>query len=164
MPPIAISMVARSHRIPVGRAPARGHLRGPSAHCVYAVLRQVTERVIDGLEDSLDRARAIYDYLTQHIDYRYQPPYRFWLHRRWHTRSAAIAALWRSRLSPCAVSRACLLVLYSRFGGTARLAEFFTPQTGWLNADVSFGSSSAEWGGVASSSLLWQSRPVAYGG
>lgn len=38
-------------------------------------LRQVTERVIDGLEDSLDRARAIYDYLTQHIDYRYQPPY-----------------------------------------------------------------------------------------
>ena len=38
-------------------------------------LQQLTARVIDGLEDPLDRARAIYDYLTQHIDYRYQPPY-----------------------------------------------------------------------------------------
>ena len=38
-------------------------------------LQQLTARVIDGLEDPLDRARAIYDYLTQYIDYRYQPPY-----------------------------------------------------------------------------------------
>lgn len=33
-------------------------------------LQQLTARVIDGLEDPLDRARAIYDYLTQYIDYR----------------------------------------------------------------------------------------------
>ena len=38
-------------------------------------LQQLTAGVVDGLEDPLDRARAIYDYLTQHIDYRYQPPY-----------------------------------------------------------------------------------------
>ena len=75
-------------------------------------LRQLTERVIDGLEDPLDRARAIYDYLTQHIDYRYQHHICFWVPSPMtvHTRSAAIAALWRSRLSPCAASRACLPV------------------------------------------------------
>ena len=38
-------------------------------------LQQLTAGVVDGLEDPLDRARAIYDYLTQYIDYRYQPPY-----------------------------------------------------------------------------------------
>ena len=74
-------------------------------------MRQLTERVIDGLENPLDRARAIYDYLTQHIDYRYQHRTCFWAPSPMtvHTRSAAIAALWRSRLSPCAASRACPL-------------------------------------------------------
>ena len=67
-------------------------------------------------------------------------------------RTAAIAALWRSRLSPCAVSRACLPV--GRAGlyvapdsvGSHDWAEFYTPQTGWLNADVSFGSSARRMG------------------
>ena len=56
-------------------APLPEDISGPSAHCVYAVPATVDGSVVDGLEDPLDRARAIYDYLTQHIDYRYQPPY-----------------------------------------------------------------------------------------
>ena len=60
-------------------------------------------------------------------------------------RSAAIAALWRSRLSPCAVSRACLPV--GRAACTLRPIRWGrTPQTGWLNADVSFGSSAHRMG------------------
>ncbi len=72
-------------------------------------LQQLTAGVVGGLEDPLDRARAVYDYLTQYIDYRYQPPYLLLdlLPMTARIRSAAIAALWRSRLSPCAVLPVC---------------------------------------------------------
>lgn len=76
MLPIAISMVARSHRMRAWDTPLPEDTSEDRPHIAFTpYLRQLTERVIDGLEDPLDRARAIYDYLTQHIDYRYQPPY-----------------------------------------------------------------------------------------
>ena len=117
-------------------------------------LRQLTERVIDGLEYPLDRARAIYDYLTQHIDYRYQPPYLLLgsiaddcahslrgdcgvmaLTFITMCRIAGVPARWQSGLyvAPDSV-------------GPHDWAEFYTPQTGWLNADVSFGSSARRMG------------------
>ncbi len=117
-------------------------------------LRQLTDRVIDGLEDPLDRARAIYDYLTQYIDYRYQPPYLLLgsiaddcahslrgdcgvmaLTFITMCRIAGVPARWQSGLyvAPDSV-------------GPHDWAEFYTPQTGWLNADVSFGSSARRMG------------------
>ena len=117
-------------------------------------LRQLTERVIGELEDPLDRARAIYDYLTQHIDYRYQPPYLLLgpiaddcahslrgdcgvmaLTFITMCRIAGVPARWQSGLyvAPDSV-------------GPHDWAEFYTPQTGWLNADVSFGSSARRMG------------------
>lgn len=117
-------------------------------------LRQLTEHVVDGLEDPLDRARAIYDYLTQHIDYRYQPPYLLLgsiaddcahslrgdcgvmaLTFITMCRIAGVPARWQSGLyvAPDSV-------------GPHDWAEFYTPQTGWLNADVSFGSSARRMG------------------
>lgn len=117
-------------------------------------LQQLTERVVDGLEDQLDRARAIYDYLTLHIDYRYQPPYLLLgsiaddcahslrgdcgvmaLTFITMCRIAGVPARWQSGLyvAPDSV-------------GPHDWAEFYTPQTGWLNADVSFGSSARRMG------------------
>ncbi len=76
MPSIAISTVVRSHCMRAWTRRCPRTLPRPSPHIAFTpYLRQLTERVIHGLEDQLDRARAIYDYLTQHIDYRYQPPY-----------------------------------------------------------------------------------------
>ena len=117
-------------------------------------LQQLTAGVVDGLEDPLDRARAIYDYLTQHIDYRYQPPYLLLgsiaddcahslrgdcgvmaLTFITMCRIAGVPARWQSGLyvAPDSV-------------GPHDWAEFYTPQTGWLNADVSFGSSARRMG------------------
>ena len=117
-------------------------------------LRQLTARIMDGLVDPLDRARAIYDYLTQHIDYRYQPPYLLLgsiaddcahslrgdcgvmaLTFITMCRIAGVPARWQSGLyvAPDSV-------------GPHDWAEFYTPQTGWLNADVSFGSSARRMG------------------
>ena len=117
-------------------------------------LQQLTAGVVDGLEDPLDRARAIYDYLTQHIDYRYQPPYLLLgsiaddcahslrgdcgvmaLTFITMCRIAGVPARWQSGLyvAPDSV-------------GSHDWAEFYTPQTGWLNADVSFGSSARRMG------------------
>lgn len=133
-------------------------------------LRQLTERVIDGLEDPLDRARAIYDYLTQHIDYRYQPPYLLLgsiaddcahllrgdcgvmaLTFITMCRIAGVPARWQSGLyvAPDSV-------------GPHDWAEFYTPQTGWLNADVSFGSSARRMGrsGVVVTTLAISTRGV----
>lgn len=133
-------------------------------------LRQLTERVIDGFEDPLDRARAIYDYLTQHIDYRYQPPYLLLgsiaddcahslrgdcgvmaLTFITMCRIAGVPARWQSGLyvAPDSV-------------GSHDWAEFYTPQTGWLNADVSFGSSARRMGrsGVAVTTLAISTRGV----
>ena len=117
-------------------------------------LQQLTAGVVDGLEDPLDRTRAIYDYLTQHIDYRYQPPYLLLgsiaddcahslrgdcgvmaLTFITMCRIAGVPARWQSGLyvAPDSV-------------GSHDWAEFYTPQTGWLNADVSFGSSARRMG------------------
>lgn len=117
-------------------------------------LQQLTAGVVGGLEDPLDRARAIYDYLTQYIDYRYQPPYLLLgsiaddcahslrgdcgvmaLTFITMCRIAGVPARWQSGLyvAPDSV-------------GSHDWAEFYTPQTGWLNADVSFGSSARRMG------------------
>ena len=117
-------------------------------------LQQLTASVVGGLEDPLDRARAIYDYLTQYIDYRYQPPYLLLgsiaddcahslrgdcgvmaLTFITMCRIAGVPARWQSGLyvAPDSV-------------GPHDWAEFYTPQTGWLNADVSFGSSARRMG------------------
>lgn len=131
-------------------------------------LQQLTERVVDGLEDQLDRARAIYDYLTLHIDYRYQPPYLLLgsiaddcahslrgdcgvmaLTFITMCRIAGVPARWQSGLyvAPDSV-------------GSHDWAEFYTPQTGWLNADVSFGSSARRMGrnGAAATILVTSIR------
>ena len=117
-------------------------------------LCQLTQHVVEGLDDPLDRARAIYDYLTQNIDYRYQPPYLLLgsiaddcahslrgdcgvmaLTFITMCRIAGVPARWQSGLyvAPDSV-------------GPHDWAEFYTPQTGWLNADVSFGSSARRMG------------------
>lgn len=147
-------------------APLPGYFRDRPHIAFTPYLQQLTAGVVDGLEDPLDRARAIYDYLTQHIDYRYQPPYLLLdlLPTTVRILYAAIAALWRSRLSPCAASRACLpvgraacMLLPIRWGRTIGLSSIRHRPVG-LTPTYRSVPRRAGWGGVASPALLWQPR------
>lgn len=119
-------------------------------HIVFTpYLYLLTERVVHGIERPIDRARAIYDYITKNVDYRYQPDYAqldcipdncakslrgdcgvMALTFITMCRIAGIPARWQSGLyvAPDHV-------------GPHDWAMFYTDEFGWLWADCSFGSS-----------------------
>lgn len=113
-------------------------------------LRALTAMVVRDAKRPIDRARRIYDYLTRHVDYRYQPDYAqldaiadncakslrgdcgvMALTFVTMCRIAGIPARWQSGL-----------YVASDYIGPHDWAMFYTEEYGWLWADVSFGSSS----------------------
>ncbi|OUP07678.1 transglutaminase-like domain-containing protein [Collinsella sp. An2] len=120
-------------------------------------LQALTARVVADIERPIDRARAIYDYITRNVDYRYQPAYAqlddiadscakslrgdcgvFALTFITMCRIAGIPARWQSGLyvAPDHV-------------GPHDWAQFYTDEYGWLWADCSFGSSARRTGDEA---------------
>lgn len=117
-------------------------------------LEALTERLVTGVERPVDRVRAIYDYITRNVDYRYQPAYAqlddiadscakslrgdcgvFALTFITMCRIAGIPARWQSGL-----------YVASDHVGPHDWAQFYTQEYGWLWADCSFGSSARRTG------------------
>lgn len=113
-------------------------------------LRALTARVVEGAARPIDAARAIYDYVTRNVDYRYQPEY---------AQLDAIAdGCAKSLRGDCGVMALLFITMCRIAGIPARWqsglyvaadyigphdwAMFFTEEFGWLWADCSFGSSS----------------------
>lgn len=113
------------------------------------MLRQLAERLTHGLEAPLDKARAVYGYVTENVDYRYQPSY-FQL--------PPIAEMAASGLRGDCGVMAILFITLCRISGVPALwqsglyvrpdgasshdwAMFYAPPYGWLWCDPSFGSS-----------------------
>ena len=127
-------------------------------HIVFTpYLITLTQRVAGDIERPIDRARAIYDYVTKNVDYRYQPSYAqldcipdgcakslrgdcgvMALTFITMCRIAGIPARWQSGLyvAPDQV-------------GPHDWAMFYTEEFGWLWADCSFGSSARREGDEA---------------
>ena len=151
-------------------APARGRVVGASydpveadleelePHIVFTpYLRRLAARIVAGVDEPIERARAIYDYITANVDYRFQPAYAqldcipdncakslradcgvFALTFITLCRIVGIPARWQSGL---AVSEDHI--------GCHDWAMFYTPEHGWLWADCSFGSASRREGDEA---------------
>lgn len=113
-------------------------------------LKALTNRLVQGVDRPIDRARRVYDYLTGHVDYRYQPDY---------AQLDAIADnCAKSLRGDCGVMALTFIAMCRIAGIPARWqsglyvacdyigphdwAMFYTEEYGWLWADVSFGSSS----------------------
>lgn len=141
--PAGVERVGAPDPCPDDLAELRPHIR------FTPFLRALASRLVDGIERPVDRARAIYDYLTSHVDYRYQPDYAqlddiadncakslrgdcgvMALTFITLCRIAGIPARWQSGLYV-----ACDYI------GPHDWAMFYTEEYGWLWADVSFGSS-----------------------
>ena len=124
-------------------------------HIVFTpYLRALTARVTYGIQDPVQKAKAIYDYITGNVDYRFQPDY-LQLESIAHQcavelrgdcgvmallfitmcRIAKIPAKWQSGLAARPGSTGC-----------HDWAMFYVAPHGWLWADCSFGSSARRQG------------------
>lgn len=132
-------------------APAPEDLAAEEPHLVFTpYLRSVAGRLYADIpaEDMLERARAAYLWVTQNVDYRYQPAYVLL--------DSIADSCARSRRADCGVF-ACTFITLCRLGGVpARWqsglyvkpdsvgchdwAMFYIEGLGWLWADCSFGS------------------------
>ena len=138
-------------KLPIMDPPTSEDLAEDRPHIRFTpYLRDLTGRVIEGHGHALDRARAIYDFVTGSVDYRYQPAY---------SQLDSIAEnCARSLRGDCGVMALTFITMCRIAGIPARWqsglyvapdhigphdwARFFTPESGWLWADCSFGSSS----------------------
>lgn len=132
-------------------APTPADLSEQRPHVLFTpYLRELTSLVVADVARPIDRARAIYDYLTTNVDYRYQPDY---------AQLDAIADnCAKSLRGDCGVMALTFIAMCRIAGIPARWqsglyvacdyigphdwAMFYTREYGWLWADVSFGSSS----------------------
>lgn len=112
-------------------------------------LRALAVRITEGCSDPMERARAIYDYVTGHVDYRYQPAY---IHQDNISDGCA-----RELRGDCGVMALLFITLCRIAGIPARWqsglavrpgsvgshdwAMFYIAPHGWLWVDCSFGSS-----------------------
>jgi transglutaminase-like putative cysteine protease len=117
-------------------------------------LRRLAEAICFGCETPVERARAIYDWITANVDYRYQPPYLLL------DPIAEYAA--RGRRADCGVFAILFITLCRIVGipaawqsGLAVAPDYVGPHDwamfrvepqGWLWADCSFGSSARRMG------------------
>lgn len=140
----------QTERIGSDPAPVPEDLAELRPHIAFTpYLRALAASLVEGIDRPLDRARAIYDYVTRHIDYRYQPAY---------AQLDAIAdSCVKSQRADCGIFALTFITLCRIAGVPARWesglyvacdhvgphdwARFYTPETGWLWADCSFGSS-----------------------
>ena len=127
-----------------------GFLQEEAPHITFTPwLRDLCARVTAGCRDPLQRARAIYDYVTRHTRYRYQPAYACLdpiadrcAKNGWGDcgvmallfitlcRIAGIPARWQSGL-----------YVTPERAGCHDWAQFYLAPLGWLWADCSFGAS-----------------------
>lgn len=148
--PYTDACAGRAPRAPIAGEPVPDDLAEDRPHIAFTpYLRDLTAHVVKGRTSPLDRARAIYDYVTGNVDYRYQPAY---------SQLDGIAEnCVRSLRGDCGVMALAFITMCRIAGIPARWqsglyvaadhigphdwAMFHTPETGWLWADCSFGSS-----------------------
>ena len=139
-------------------APGPEDLCELAPHVVFTpYLRALTARVVDGIERPIDRARAIYDYLTRTVDYRYQPDYAqldaiadgCLKSLRGDCGVMALAFIAMCRIASIPARWQSGLYVACDYIGPHDWAMFYTEEYGWLWADVSFGSSSRRAGDEA---------------
>lgn len=142
-------------RTPIAPEPMPDDVAEDRPHIAFTpYLRDLTAHVVEGVASPLERARAIYDYVTENVDYRYQPAY---------AQLDGIAEnCARSLRGDCGVMALTFITMCRIAGIPARWqsglyvaadhigphdwAMFHTPETGWLWADCSFGSSARRTG------------------
>ena len=129
--------------------PAVGFLEEEAPHIRFTPwLRDLCAQITAGCGDPLARARAVYDYVTRHTSYRYQPAYIC------HDSIADGCA--RNGWGDCGVMALLFITLCRLAGVPARWqsglsvtpdhagchdwAQFYLTGYGWLWADCSFGA------------------------
>ena len=143
---------------PIEGKPCPDDVAEDRSHIAFTpYLRDLTAHVIEGCTTQLERARSIYDYVTENVDYRYQPAY---------SQLDGIAEnCARSLRGDCGIMALTFITMCRIAGVPARWqsglyvapdhigphdwAEFYTSETGWLWADCSFGSSARRSGEAA---------------
>ena len=133
---------------PAERPVERDDLAEQAPHIVFTpYLRQLAERITQGAETPLDRARRIYDYITSHIRYMYMRPYFLIEDQAQYCalnghgdcgiqallfitlcRIAGIPARWQSGLA-----------VDEKSAGCHDWAQFYIEPLGWLFCDPSYG-------------------------
>ena len=113
-------------------------------------LKALAARITEGCRTPAERAKAIYDYVTGMVDYRYQPAYlqldpiADTCARELRGDCGVMALLFITLCRICGIPARWQSGLYARPGDTGAhdWAMFYIAPHGWLYADVSFGSSS----------------------
>lgn len=119
--------------------------------CFTPYLKALVAQLTDGISEPLEKARAIYDYITFNVHYRYMPAY-FVLENI--AENCAI-----SRRGDCGVMAICFITMCRIAGipahwesglmvspdgaGCHDWARFYIAPYGWLYADCSYGSAAA---------------------
>ncbi|MFI3168979.1 MAG: transglutaminase-like domain-containing protein, partial [Faecalibacterium sp.] len=128
------------------------YLAEQAPHAIFTpYLRALVAELTEGFVQPLEKARAIYDYITLNVHYRYMPPY-FMLEN-----IAENCAM--SRRGDCGVMAICFITMCRIAGipahwesglavspsnaGCHDWARFYIAPYGWLYADCSYGSSAA---------------------
>lgn len=113
-------------------------------------LRALAARITDGCNGPVEKAAAIYDYVTGTIDYRFQPAYlqlesiadTCARERRGDCGVMALLFVALCRISGIPAQWESGLAVYPDRAGCHDWAKFYIAPHGWLWADCSFGSSS----------------------
>ncbi|MDD7738871.1 MAG: transglutaminase domain-containing protein [Fusicatenibacter sp.] len=124
-------------------------------HIVFTpYLKSLTEEVLQGETDPLEKAHRIYDFITLNMKYTYMPEY-FCLENiaencaRSYTGDCGVFALLFITMCRCAGIPACWqsgLAAEPDFCGAHDWARFFVESRGWLYADPSYGVSAVRLG------------------
>lgn len=155
--PVAPAADARFSPAP---APCAADLAEEEPHLVFTpYLRDLAASLFGGIpaDDALGRARAAYDWVTRHVDYRFQPAYLLL--------DSIADECARSRRADCGVFALTFMALCRLGGVPARWqsglyvtpervgnhdwAMFYVEGLGWLWADCSFGSAARREGDEA---------------
>lgn len=124
-------------------------------HLVFTpYLRQLTARVVSGCANPVEKAKAIYDYVTQNVDYRFQPAYiqldniadRCAAQLRGDCGVMALLFIAMCRIAGIPAKWQSGLFAQPGDVGSHDWAMFYIAPYGWLWADCSFGSSSRRMG------------------
>lgn len=120
-------------------------------HIVFTpYLKELCARMTQGCTGPISKARAIYDYITENVDYRYQPDY-FQLDpiaelcaRQLRGDCGVMAALFITlcRIAGVPAQWQSGLSVKPDYAGCHDWAMFYAAPHGWLWADPSFGSAS----------------------
>ena len=148
--PYADLYTGQTPSFPIDDDPRPDDLAEERPHIAFTpYLCDLTHHVVDGRGASLDRARAIYDYVTENVDYRYQPAYsqldgiaeNCARSLRGDCGVMALTFITMCRIAHVPARWQSGLYVAADHIGPHDWAQFYTPETGWVWADCSFGSS-----------------------